>query len=341
MIYINGQQINSIGGLSSRCQSVLTMIPGALKWISWCMVSPSVTTIDPANENQLLNLIQQGLSGEPYIRFNTFRASINKILSMSDTDVDQLAAIQRTSNDNEANLAVLLQQNKIFSYGDINGITDMIAPLITSRPDLFQALSFEDALLLTSFSKSQQNVDTELQTQSTTFALTNAATVTDFVNLSLFYQVAHQNQISGNLISQTQNSAIQAIYVQLQEVIMPYLFTPSTDMAASNVTLMQAIPELASQNAFIGYASASSGVLNLVRNIEVSDLPDPNLSAKISSYLTSVKNLIATTASPSHELSQNGRLATLTFQSDQSVVSVGVDREGLVFLLPDTKIIAN
>src|ERR1700744_920126 len=153
MVYINGQQLDSIGALSARSQSVLSIITGGQKWLSWCIADSRVTTINPATEDQLLNLIQQGLSADEYIRFNTFRASMNKILSMSDADITQLAAIKQTINDNEANLAVMLQQNNMFSYGDIAETSGLITQLVSGRPDLFQAVSFDDMLILTDFVK--------------------------------------------------------------------------------------------------------------------------------------------------------------------------------------------
>ncbi len=341
MIYINGQQLDSIGALSARAQTVLSMIPGGQKWLSWCIADTTVSTINPANENQLLSLIQQGLSADGTIRFNTFRANISKILSMSDTDIAQLAAIQRTVNDNEANLAVLLQQNNMLSYGDMTSATELSTQLVSVRPDLFQIVSFDDMLILADFVKEQQAVETSIQTQSNAFALANAATIADFVNLSLFFQYMLNNPLSGNLISQIQNNEIQAIYTQLQAVILPYLFTPSTDITSASGGLIQAVPDVARATSFIGYTTASSAILNLVQNIEITDIPGANQQTAISTYLAAVKNIISSAPNTGHILSQNGMMATLTFQSDQSLASVGVDRDGTVFLLPNTKLNLN
>lgn len=338
MIYLNGQLLNSIGGLSTKSQAVLSMITGGQKWLSLCMADTNLTGINAASENQLLKMIQNGLTGDSYIRFNTFRAAINKILSLPEPDIAQLAAIQRSANDNESNLAVLLQQNNMLSYGDMAKTADIISQLVQKRPDLFQVISFEEMLILTDFVMTQADVSPELQAQSAAFANTNAATVSDFVNLSLFFQHAQQNLLGDNLIPQTQNSEIQALYVQLEAAVQPYLFTPSADMTADGGNLAQSVQELARANNFVGYTTASSAMLNLIQNIAFNDLAAGGLTMTINNYLAAVKNLISFTPVTANNLSQDGATASFKFQSGQGIADVGVDREGTVYLLPNTKI---
>jgi hypothetical protein len=339
MIYLNGQQLNAIGGLSTKSQAVLAMITGGQKWLSMCIVDTTITSINVESENQLLKLIQSGLTGDNYIRFNTFRADIDKILSLSDADTAQLAAIRLSANDNEANLAVLLHQNGMLSYGDLAKSADLISQLVQKRPDLFQAISFNDMLTLADFTMQQSEVDPDLQTQSAAFASTSAATVSDFVNLSLFFQYAQQHLQGENLIPQTQNSEIQAMYVQLAAVVQPYLFTPSIDMKTAGGNMVQSVPDLARGSNFIGYITASSAMLNLIQNISLNDQTGGGLTTAINNYLAAVKNLISFTPVTTNVLSQDGATASLKFQSNQGIANVGVDRNGTVYLFPDTKII--
>jgi len=338
MINLNGKQLTSIGGLSTKAQAVLSMINGGQKWLSFGITDTTVNGINAESENQLLKLIQNGLTGENYIRFNTFRAVIDKILSLPEADIAQLAAIRLTVNDNEDNLALLLHQNDLLSYGDMAKSADMILLLVQQRPDLFQALSFNEMLTLTDFVMKQSEVNPELQAQSTAFAATTSATVSDFVNLSLFYQYAQQQLPGENLIPQTQSSEIQALYAQFEAVVQPYLFTPTIDMLADGGNLVQAIPELARASNFIGYTTASAAMLNLIQNITLNEQVGGGLNTAIQNYLAAVKNLISFTTATSNALSQDGATASVKFQSAQGVANVGVDRNGTVYLLPDTKI---
>lgn len=338
MINLNGKQLTSIGGLSTKAQAVLSMINGGQKWLSFGITDTTVNGINAESENQLLKLIQNGLTGENYIRFNTFRAAIDKILSLSEADIAQLAAIRLTVNDNETNLDLLLHQNDLLSYGDMAKSADMILLLVQQRPDLFQALSFNEMLTLTNFVMKQSEVNPELQAQSAAFAATTAATVSDFVNLSLFYQYALQQLPGENLIPQTQSSEIQTLYAQFEAVVQPYLFTPTINISADGGNLVQAIPEVARVSNFIGYTTASAAMLNLIQNITLNEQVGGGLNTSIQNYFAAVKNLISFTTATSNALSQDGATASVKFQSAQGIANVGVDRNGTVYLLPDTKI---
>ncbi|MBS7564768.1 hypothetical protein KHS38_10160 [Mucilaginibacter sp. Bleaf8] len=341
MIYISGQQLNSVEALSARAQSVLSMISGGQKWLTWSMSNATGTAINTMNENELLQMIQQGLYADEYIRFNTFRASINKILSMPDNDIAQLAAIRLTNNDNENDLAPLLQRNSLLTYTDIMLADGLVKSLMTGRPDLFQALGFDEMLQLAAYVKDQQNADADLQSRSHSFAQEKAATISDFINLSLYYQYSQQNIVSSNLIEQTQNGEIALIYAQLEEVIEPYLFTPSLGVAASGNTLIQAVTTLANEPGFIGYITPTSAILNLTRNITVNGSAGADLAVSINNYLTTVKNQIRGAQTSTITLSQNGRILTLTFVSGQSQVVLGADQNGVIYLLPETKVYSN
>src|SRR5689334_17830427 len=120
MIYINGKTLENISELSSKAQSVLTMIQNGTQWIYEHTNSTYKPPVTAANEDDLLQQIQLGLHAEPYIRFNTFRLSISKLLSMSDSDIQQLVSIDRTGTDNEQDFAALLQRNNLLSYADID-----------------------------------------------------------------------------------------------------------------------------------------------------------------------------------------------------------------------------
>lgn len=338
MIILNGKQLTSIGGLSTKAQAVLSMINGGQKWLSFGITDKTATGINAESENQLLKQIQNGLTAENYIRFNTFRAAIDKILSLPEADIAQLAAIRLTVNDNEANLALLLHLNDLLSYGDMAKSEDMILLLVQQRPDLFQALSFSEMLTLTDFVMKQSEVNPELQTQSAAFATTTAATVSDYVNLSLFYQYAQQQLPSENLIPQTQSSEIQALYAQFEAVVQPYLFTPTINISADSGNLVQAIHHLARASNFIGYTTASAAMLNLIQNITLNEQVGGGLNTAIQNYLAAVKNLISFTAASGNALSQDGATASLKFESAQGIANVGVDQNGTVYLLPDTKI---
>jgi hypothetical protein len=336
MIFLNGQQTDNIASFSPRFQSVISMIEGGMDWLNWAIRDRTSPSVNATQEDQLLEMIQHGLHADDYIRFRTFRANLDKILTLPDADIEQLGIIRKTGNDNDVNLQSLLHRNGMFSYAEISEAVAEIPAISSTRPDLFQALSFEDQLALTDFMQKQAGVDEDLKQQAYVFALNNAANIPDFINLCFFFHIL-RHQLPGNLIVQTQNSEIQALYRQLLPVSAYLLFTPNAGRVRQEKLLREAVPELARTNKFIGYSTSSSSVLNLVQNINVNDPTDISLQSRIDSYLSSVKNLVGFTPPSAYSLSQDGRLATLSFEKDQAQAHVGVDDAGNVFLLPDTR----
>lgn len=341
MIYVNGQQLTAVRDISSKAQLVLSMIDGGLKWLTWSIADTTQANMNVANENALLLMIQEGLCGDEYIRFNTFRANINKILSMSDDDIMHLAAVRRTDNDNETGLASLLQSNNLVSYAEIATADDVAKALVAGRPDLFQAMGFDEMLMFATFIKDQQGTDADLQSASHSFAMQKAINVSDFINLCLFYQYSKQNIISGSLIPQIQSAEMELMLTQIEEVVKPYLFTPKLDFAANDGTLQQAIANLANNTGYIGYLTASSAALNLIRNIAVNGLSPAQLVESINNYLIAVKNQIRSAQSSTSVASQTENASVITFYSGQSEVIIGTDKNSVVYLLPETKIYSN
>ncbi|MET0392574.1 MAG: hypothetical protein ABW019_05510 [Chitinophagaceae bacterium] len=339
MIYLDGQQVDDIGGFSTRFQVTLSLIQGGTGWLTWALTDKGSPPVYVASENELLGLIQEGLHEDDYIRFNTFRACLEKIMTLSDADAQQLSVIQKTPNDNETNLQVLLQRNNMLSYGDINATSTLLTAIGAGRPDLFQALSFDDQLVLANFVKTYPVPASDTGNPVYTFASGIAATIPDFVALCLFYHQA-QKQLPANLTPQVQNSKIQLMYAQLAPLVTPLLFTPSAGTIRTEAALQKAIPDTAKTCQFIGYPTIAAGAYNLVQNINTSNKTVKAIQPQIENYMAAVTKLVSSATPSGYNLSQDGTLASLRFENDQSVAITAVDNEGNLFLLPDT-IISN
>jgi hypothetical protein len=343
MIYLNEQQLNNIDNLSMRFQYLLSMIDGGFKWMEWAINDGVMTTIYTVSENQLLELIQEGLYADEYIRFNTFRTSLRKVLTLSDDDIEQLSIVYKTNNDNDKNLKVLLHRNGMLSYAELNKITDFLTIQKQTRPDLFQFPSFEDQIALTNFVNKQKKIDPAILNQAYVFASGIAATVQDFINLCYFFQSVLGQKPQGNLIPATQNSYIQSIYSSLLATSFYLLFTPNAGPSKNEYELLEVIPELAKNNNFIGYSTVTSSVLNLLQNIKI-DVNNPaelDLDLQINDYLSAVKQLVSFTRASDYMLSQDGKQVTLRFEKEEALAIIGVDEGGNVIILPGSKININ
>jgi hypothetical protein len=336
MIHLNGQRIENIAEFRARFQYILHMIQGGEEWLLWAIKDAITPVINANGEDHLLRVVQRGLHADDYIRFNTFRASLNKILTMSDSDIEQLSVNYRNVCDSLTNLKVLLQRNKILSYAEINDATGFITSMSTDQDHLFKVLSFEDMLILAPFVQKQKIVN-DAKIQGSTFALDIAATIPDFVNLCYFFQEALQYLPSGTLTAPIQDKEVQAIYNQLLAVTPQWLFTPYTDADKNEKSLRQTVPELARANKFIGYYTTTSAALNLVRNISISDKSEKEMQSQIERHMSDIKNIVSYTPASEYNLSQDGKTATLQFETEEALIIVGIDNAGIIFLLPDTK----
>ncbi len=84
MIYVGGQKIENATVLSVRCRNVLSMIYGGPGWLNWAIQDTNIPVVQVDDEDNLLMLVQRGLHADDWIRFNTFRADISKVLSFSE-----------------------------------------------------------------------------------------------------------------------------------------------------------------------------------------------------------------------------------------------------------------
>lgn len=344
MIYLNGQQIESIARFSTRFQSVLSMIAGGTEWLAWAINDKATPPVNAENEDSLLSMIQLGLHCNDYILFNSFRSSLSKIITMSDADVAQLAYSRKTVYDNTENLRIVLQKNHIKSYSNINEAIGFIANMAFWRYDLFQVPSFSDMLALTGFAERQDvSGDTvkEKKMRAYTFAQKYAATIPDFIHLSEFYEYVTEQQLPGNLTPQVQDVQAEGIYLQLLPAAYYLLFTPNAGISNNEKELREKVPELARENRFIGYDTTSSAVLNLARNINFENWREKDQQPQIDSYLTAVNNLVSFTPASEYYLSQDGKIATLRFEKSNSMALIGINEIGNVFILPQTKLNEN
>jgi hypothetical protein len=337
VIYINGQQIENIYGVSNRFQAILSMIPGGMSWFKW-VAAANTPPVYATDENQLLRLTLEGLHTNGYICFNFFRAHIDKILSMPALDVEQLSAAGTNATGTEPNIAAVMKNNNLLTYSDLGGVNDFITSASLSGSPLFQMPSFSDLLALSVFVKQTASVKPGIKTQALSFAQNNAATVDEFIDLFFFYTFTAQNLLKGNLSAAAQNSEVQALYNQLLPITYFLLFTPNLGAGNTEPAIKQALQEQARVSNFIGYDTSPAAALNLVQNINPVNQPEASLQTQTESYLATIKNLVSFTAAGPGTISQDGRLTTFRVENEQALALVGVDAPGNIVLLPGTKL---
>lgn len=329
MITVNGQKINSIPDFSLRFQDLVLLIDGAQTWLAWAMSGPAM--INVSSEKQLFGLIQMGLHNDAYIRFNTFRATTEKICTLSDADIRQLSFITARGNNDDVTLAPILQRNNIITYQQIGEASQSLASAGLAGNALFSAMSFRDWLDLATYYSSPA-LDAGQQTNAYNFALNRATTVEEFVQLASMYKWLVQNSNSGiNSVDGAQN-----VYNKLLPLTYFTLFAPNIGADMSEQVLSSGLSSIANNNSFIGYNSCAAAVANLAMNININNAG--NWQDMITGYLAAVKNVVASTTASSYNLLQDGSEAVVGYNTSNGTVSIGVDATGAVFIKPESKL---
>jgi hypothetical protein len=357
MVFLDGNPVYHIHTFGNRFQAILSMIPGGTEWLMWALQDRLMPPCNIRTENELLELIQQGLHADGYIRFTTFRSQLRNVLTLSKDDIEWLSAVRNTPDDNPEFLKNLLSRYNLLSYDDLENVNTFAANKNITRKDLFQNLSFGDQLALSAFSKafidmpvvpkSSKNkppgkVDvSKKSTDNYAFAFAQqpqTATVKEFIDLFVFYKNAARKLVSSNATLSIQDNEIRSYYAKLQPLLNYLLYTPCIGAGYSERTIRHGLKELAESNRYIGYITGASAARNLAENISFTPHHSNHIQDQIENYLSEIRTLIITTPSTKGVISQDGNLITYRIENHHALALVGADASGNIFLLPGTTI---
>ncbi len=340
MVYVNDVRIVQISDLSDRSQSILSLIKGGAEWLIWAIDADNVPPVQANDSDDLLRAIQIGLHVDDELRFNSFRASIEKILTFSDADIERLAQVKKSSKDGSATLSSLLQSNGIHSYATLREVNTFVTSSDLDRPDLFQVLSFSDHLCMLPLINDLTNVSDDERKRILHFAVGKASNINEFVDLCNFYRTASLKLQSAKLKAAKLNNKISDIYNQLLPYTNKLLFCHSSSGIKNDESFDETIKNI-TENTYIGCATNTSAVLNLAENLEINDLQPENIDVLIDEYLDTIKNFISGAGAGNYSISQDGKMAIMKYEDENHIAFVGVGISGNVFLLPGTKIVNN
>lgn len=338
MIYLKEQLVENIAGLSTRFQTILSMINGGPDWLRWAMGNSIMPVCKASNENELLLLIQQGLHSDNIIHFNTFRLCLEKILSMPDGEVEQLALVRNTGSDTELHLRSLLTRNKLMDYSDVQNAVDFIQQHQRDGGKLFKWPTFNNMLILAAFVKQLPTIDEQVMQQAFLFAENNATTVSEFIDLFNFFIYAVNHVFPAGLSPLIQTNEVTQLYNQLLPINYNILFTPSIDPGNSEDVIRENLQQVLSSSRRIGYTTCAAAAANLVQNIHLSGQDNASIKTQVESFLTAILHQVCQNAAPEGLISQDGQLITYSYEANDILVVIGVSSKGNISILPETKL---
>lgn len=341
MVYIDNEPIGHISSLSERHQIILSMIPEGTDWLRWAMRDKNIPPVQAKDETQLLEIIQQGLHSDQYIRFDTFRVVLDKLIKMPKDDLKELSRHYRDGYSNSEKLDGILKNNMIFTYNDLAPANAFIAGMNKVPNWIFPDPDLHDLILITWFLPEWNKTDQLLQDPAVNFAVTKAATVPEFIDLCNFYVYTAQNQFpeGSNFSTEIQTKEIRHYYERLFGILPPLLFAPSIGPGHSEEEMRKRIQSITASGKILGYSSIAAGASNLALNINFAD--EDTLRDQAGRYMDSVRNAVANSNIPEGKLVQDGSMTLFDIQTPQLKCGITADKEGNILILPQTRFITN
>lgn len=341
MVYINNEPIGHISGLDKKHQVILSLIPDGTDWLRWAMRDKQIPPIQVQSETQLLEVVLEGLHSNQYIRFNSFRLVLDKLISMPLDDLNELAKYPNPGEPRTDMFNHILTANQIHTYTDLAVANSFVAEMNNKANSIFNYPEFSDMLLLAAFVPHWNKSTPELQPAAINFALANAATIAEFIDLCIFYLITVEKQFppGADLSPEIQDKEVAHYYEKLIGILNPLLFAPAIGPGNTMEEMRKQIKAIAGSGKLFGYSTIASGARNLAQNINFSE--EDTLREQTNQYLNSVSSFIASASVPEGILSQDGSLTRFRIVSNAINVSIGIDDEGNLVILPETFIKTN
>ncbi|MBS1772053.1 MAG: hypothetical protein JST82_04290 [Bacteroidetes bacterium] len=338
MIYIKAYQLDNTRKFDARFQSILSMIPNGQSWLDWAMKNAG-NDIVVTDQNQLLSVAVNALQDEDYIRFADFRISIQKIFTMTDADIKSLADYYNGKQVDKKAIQDILKANSITTYAAMEQSVQALQSDVSGNKPFFAQPSFNDLLYANVFVNYYKSISPQVKSAAFDFAESKSVTLNEFLDLASFYIYVANDAVNKKLTPNEVTADANSKYEQLSSGIYNTLFTSSVGPGMSKEELADAIRQFADSPIPLGYATCSSAILNLVKNVDFDKLEEYDLRSQTKVYNDLIKTLLGTINLKGYSVSQDGKQITLKYTGEKGVrIMIGADNAGNVFILPGTEI---
>ncbi|HAA15718.1 MAG TPA: hypothetical protein DCE41_30020 [Cytophagales bacterium] len=341
MVFINGEHITSLTDFSAKFNQVAGLIPDASEWLTWAVSVDTTATYHAVNEEDFLLQICEGLHEQSTVQLNQLRLDVRKLFSLREPEITLLLQHDETNPPDVNTMTAFLEGLNLLSYADAADGVAVISQQAIEFPKLFQAIRYEDQLLLYTW-KAALGLDaggslTATQKEAISFAGQHADSVREFINLFHFYTDSVSQQLTQATTGTQRKKGVAKIYQLLEPLCNYLIYSPNIGTFSNNETLRAQLQQKVAPFNFIGYRTKSAALSNLTRNLQdLSTQEEPELKVAIEAYLTGVKEHILNTPTPACTLSQLEGLRTFRIQSNDFITAVEVNQNGDVALAPDT-----
>lgn len=340
VVTVAGQSIRQVDDLAPRTQTMLALIDGAERWLSWAIpVGRPVFRF--GDEAALVTGIQQGLHGSPLMLLQRLRLLVHprKLWTLKEEQLNQLLSYEGDEEDNEvlgASVQNVLNENGIFTQQNLASGLQFLQQIGQAQLPLFQTLSLSDQLALMELVKTPPSslaLDRTAQASAATFAAESAQTPREFVDYyTFFFDVAQRLAPAAEPADVTHE--VRRVRDALTEPVQALLPCPIIARVPTTVEMYALVNQWVDQQQLIGFATMSSALRQLAATGPLPALGESEeaFQIRLHTFIDGAQQFLKHTEPSVRTLSQDGLTHSYALETRSATARLDRTEDGNVTL---------
>jgi len=327
------QSMLDLGSLSEKTQLILELIPNGVYWtdLSASQATPNYTF---QSEPELVLAVLDGLHDTRILYIPNLNLFVDpeKLYALTETDLRVFVKVVSGQN---LDAALLICER--YDLQTNTELKPVVSKLLTkcgvSSHSLFHIISLADMLSLATFAGQMEGAaSAALLKEASNHALRVAQTPIEFADLvSLYVVIVDQLSLSNETVS-VREKAVNETVKSLNPFAMEMLGCPQISGSTSAKSVDEAVTTWLDCGNSIGFCSNARALLQLARNLDLTDLQEPELSKSVADYLGKTQVFLRSVQVQSPVLRQDGGQLNYAIDSDNPLAQISVDPLGCLLL---------
>lgn len=344
-ITINNAAIQSREQLPDNIQTILQLTPQAQSWFDVMRHDPDNAMVFSSNDEFVEQLIP-GLHGTSlvYIANMGLFIGAKKLLEFSDNEIRDLycweqflapLASSAVSNEQVAGVKSLLDKHRLVNNELLQKIDQFYQLYSISPNPLTWGASFHDQLVLYDillYTEQNWPTDHAVAVSAINWAMEKSQSLSEFAHYYCIY-LAWASQAPTTATATAPIISIDSLVEQLTPLVEQNLDCPVVTHELGQHALNSAITQWGEQNKTLGFTDFSSGLLNLILNI---DLSQPGTAAtQAKAYMASLQQQLQVNLAVDAYVNQPGSYLLYCYDLPTSLAVINLDEVGCLSLYSD------
>lgn len=339
-VLLAGKLLSSVNELSDSATTLLGFIKHGNDWFDWALKQQN-HGYSFLNEPQLVEGVQYGLHGNNLISISPCELIVNpaKLLKLSTSDINLLARETSPEQDNKVvdlSVSKMLAANGLRVKSDLVVGTEFLDQVGVADAAIFQMMSLNDLISLFNMvndATTSSSLDTSIQKEAAQFALGNAQSALEFIDLYEFY-ISLADKLGSQSGTPEKRSVLAEQYL---EDIMTVLYDANLSLIVEQNISVKELRSLiqnwvdGGQN--IGFNNLSRGASQVMKGTSIGKPGRSQIVSDVTKkYLSDVQNFIKSNEAASVILSQDGLVNTYTISTKTGTAALDINQQGYLTL---------